>query len=296
VTPPASDADIPAYWRGLGLPGLIDTHTHFLPTRMQEKVWDYFDHGSSNYGTEWPVVYRLPEESRLSLLRSFGVRAFPSLPYPHKPGMAAWLNAEAAAFAARVPEALKSATFYPEPSALSYVTAALEDGVRIFKVHVQVGGFDPRDPLLTPVWGLLASSGVPVVVHCGSGPLVGSYTGPGPFGEVLAAHPSLTAIVAHAGMPEYGAFLELASSYSRVYLDTTMVATDFTESLMPLPPSVSARYADIGDKILFGSDFPSIPHSYAHQIASVHRLDLGDEWMRAVLYGNAARLFGLPVE
>ncbi len=176
MTPPASDADIPAYWRGLGLPGLIDTHVHFLPVRMQEKVWDYFDHGSANYGTDWPVVYRLPESARVSLLESFGVLAFPSLPYPHKPGMAGWLNAEAATFADRVPSVLKSATFYPEPSALSYVTAALDDGVRIFKVHVQVGAFDPRDELLMPVWGLLASSGVPVVVHCGSGPLAGGRT------------------------------------------------------------------------------------------------------------------------
>lgn len=293
VQPPASDADIPAYWRSLGLPGIIDTHTHFLPPRMQEKVWAYFDHGSDNYGTEWPVVYRLPEADRVELLRSWGVRAFPSLPYPHKPGMASWLNDEAAKFAAGVPEALASATFFPEPGVLSYVQAALDAGTRIFKAHVQVGAFDPRDELLTPVWGLLAEAAVPVVVHCGSGPLPGAHTGPDPFAGVLAAHPSLVAIIAHAGMPEYGAFLDLVSSYDRVYLDTTMVATDFTEALMPLPADVAARYADFGDRILFGSDFPSIPHSYAHQLASVHRLGLDSEWLRAVLHGNAARLFGI---
>ncbi|WP_163508904.1 amidohydrolase family protein [Fodinicola acaciae] len=291
--PPAIDADIPAYWRSLGLPGLIDTHTHFLPRRMQEKVWAYFDRGSANYGTEWPVVYRLPEAARVELLRSWGVRAFPSLPYPHKPGMAAWLNDEALKFAAGVPEVLPSATFFPEPEALSYVTAALDAGARIFKVHVQIGGFDPRDEVLAPVWGLLAEASVPVVVHCGSGPLRGAYTGPGPFGEVLAAHPALVAVIAHAGMPDYGAFLDLAAAYQRVYLDTTMVATDFTESLMPLPAPVAARYADFGDRILFGSDFPSIPHSYAHQLASIHRLGFGSAWLRAVLHDNAAALFGI---
>ena len=34
-------------------------------------------------------------------------------------------------------------------------------------------------------------------------------------------------------MPEYAAFLDLAERYERVHLDTTMFATDFTESLMP---------------------------------------------------------------
>ena len=33
---------------------------------------------------------------------------------------------------------------------------ALDAGARIFKVHLQVGGFSPDDPLLDEVWGLLA--------------------------------------------------------------------------------------------------------------------------------------------
>ena len=45
--------------------------------------------------------------------------------------------------------------------------------------------------------------------------------------------------------------------------------------------------------MLLGSDFPSIPYPYAHQLEALHRLDLGEEWLRAVLWGNGARLFGL---
>ena len=40
---PTADADVPAYWQGLGLPGLADIHVHFLPQRMLEKVWSVFD-------------------------------------------------------------------------------------------------------------------------------------------------------------------------------------------------------------------------------------------------------------
>src|SRR5205823_5651467 len=75
-----------------------------------------------------------------------------------------------------------------------------------------------------PAWGLLAEAGVPVVVHCGHGPIPGRYTGLDVFGAVLAAHPRLVAVLAHAGLPDYDEALRLVRSYPRVYLDTTMVA------------------------------------------------------------------------
>ena len=121
IAPPAADDDVPRYWRELGLPGLVDVHVHFLPPRVQAKVWEYFADGRTNYGVEWPLAYALPEDERLAVLDRLGVRAFPTLPYPHKAGMAAWLNDWSADFAARDPRILQSATFYPEPEAPFYV-------------------------------------------------------------------------------------------------------------------------------------------------------------------------------
>ena len=51
IRPPEDDADVPRYWRELGLPGLVDTHVHFLPPRVQAKVWAYFENGAANYGS-----------------------------------------------------------------------------------------------------------------------------------------------------------------------------------------------------------------------------------------------------
>src|SRR6202012_4752184 len=98
----------------------------------------------------------------------------------HKPGMAESLSAWARSFAAATPGCVSSGTFFPEPSCVRYVREALDAGTRVFKVHVQVGGFDPRDPLLDPVWGLLGEAGGPVVVHAGSGGAPGRFTRPGP--------------------------------------------------------------------------------------------------------------------
>jgi predicted TIM-barrel fold metal-dependent hydrolase len=161
---------------------------------------------------------------------------------------------------------------------------------------VQVGAFDPRDELLAEVWGMVAEAGTPAVVHCGSGPLPGAHTGPGPFGEVLAAHPRLTAVIAHAGAPEYAEHLAFVDRYPNVHLDTTMVATPFMEELAPLPAEVNARYADLGDRIVLGSDFPNIPYPYATQLEALERLGHGDDWLRAVCWHNGARLVSLTAD
>ena len=92
LLPPADDSDVPRYWRELGLPGLVDVHVHFLPDPVQAKVWQYFEAAETHYGAGWPIEYPFPVEERLAVLDRLGVRAFPTLPYPHKPGMAAWLN------------------------------------------------------------------------------------------------------------------------------------------------------------------------------------------------------------
>ena len=291
VRPPDDDADIPAFWRSLGLPGLIDVHTHFMPDNVLRKVRAYFDRFAEG-DLSWAAAYKEDEPRRLALLRGYGVRRFTALLYPHRPDMAEWLNSWAADFAARTPDCLRTATFFAEESAPRYVAEAVEAGTRVFKAHVQVGGYDPRDPLLTPVWGLLAESGTPVVVHCGSGPEPGRCTGPEIFAEVLARHPRLVAIVAHMGMPEYAEFLDLAERHPGVFLDTTMAFTDFSEKLRPWPATLTPRLADLGDRILLGTDFPNIPYAYAHQLTALTRLDLGDDWLRGVCHDNAARLFG----
>ena len=226
------------------MPGLIDVHVHFMPDNVLAKVWAFFTEGRA--GDRWPIEYQLPEPRRLALLRAFGVRRFGALLYPHKPDMAAWLNDWAAQFAARTPDALHTATFFPEPGAAGYVARAIADGARLFKAHVQVGGYDPRDELLDPVWGLLAEAGVPVVVHCGSGPHPGAYTGPGPVSQVLARHPGLVLVVAHLGAPEYGEFLDLAERYEGVYLDTTMAFTTFMNAIAPFPAALTPRLAALG--------------------------------------------------
>jgi uncharacterized protein len=292
------DAERAAAFRGrVGLDSLVDVHTHFMPERLLAAVRAYFDAAGPLLGRPWPIVYREDERARVAALRSFGVGTFTALLYPHKPGMARSLNEWAADFAARTPDCLHTATFFAEPSAAADVRRALDQGARVFKCHLQVGDFDPNDPLLDEAWGLLAAAGVPVVTHCGSGPVPARYTGPGPAARLLARHPRLRLVVAHLGMPEYAEFLALAERHDSLLLDTTMAFTPFIEAPSiegagaPFPAAELPRLRDLGDRVLLGSDFPNIPYPYPEALESLERAGLGPAWLRAVCHDNAAGLF-----
>jgi uncharacterized protein len=291
-----TDADVPAWWSDLGLPGLYDVHVHFLPPPVMRKVREQFDNAGPLIGRPWPLAYRGDDGERLARLRSLGVRRFSALPYAHRPGIASYLNGWAADLADAHLDVMRCATFYPEDGVDAYVAELVEAGTDVFKVHVQVGDFDVLDPLLDDAWGTLAEAGTPVVVHANSGPVPNEHTGPRPMRALLERHPALTAVLAHMGAPDYEEFMAIAEDFERAHLDTTMAFTDFFEAMTPFPTRLKPRLGELGSagKVLLGSDFPNIPYPFAHQLEALERLDLGEEWLRRVCWSNAVRLFGPP--
>jgi uncharacterized protein len=287
-----ADADVPAWWDRLGLPGLFDVHVHFLPPPVMRKVREQFDTAGPLIGREWPLHYRGDDNERVAQLRALGVRRFSALPYAHRPGIAGYLNGWAAELADAVPDVLRSATFYPEDGVATYVAELVAQRTEVFKVHVQVGNFDLLDPRLDDVWGLVADAGTPVVIHANGGPVGNEHTGPAPMRALMERHPSLTAVLAHMGAPDYEEFLAIAEDFERVHLDTTMAFTDFFEEMAAFPRELLPRLADLGDKVLLGSDFPNIPYPYAHQLEALEDLGLGEDWLRRVCWSNGAALFG----
>jgi hypothetical protein len=145
---------------------------------------------------------------------------------------------------------------------------------------------------------MLAEAGTPVVVHAGSGPVANGFTGPEPFGAVLARHPRLTVVIAHLGAPEYEGFFALADRYDRVFLDTTMAFTGFSGGMGVFPARLLPHLRDLGlaGRVLLGSDFPNIPYEYAEQLLVLADLGFGDQWLREVCWNAAARLAHSTVE
>ena len=291
---PGTDAEVPAWIEALGIPGIIDLHVHFMPDRVQQKVWGFFDrlgdNLSDNGAPAWPIAYRGSDEQRLQDLRAMGVTRFTTLNYAHRPNMAQWLNDYSTELARANPEVIHSATFYPEPDAEATVEAALSAGAQAFKIHIQVGGFSPTDPQLDAAWSLVAESGVPVIIHCGNGPHPGEHTGIAPIRELLERHPSLVLVIAHAGLPDYAAFAELAAEHPSVYLDTTMVGTSYMEQVAPMPAGYLDTLGELSGKVVLGSDYPTIPHSYSHQLQVLNSWGLGRDWLAEALWHTPRKL------
>ncbi len=117
---------------------------------MLRKVWAYFDQASSALRHRLADPLPHPGAGAGGHAARLGVRTFAPLVYPHKPGMARWLTEWVTEFAAATPDAVPTATLYPEPDVADYLGAAVDAGARAVKVHVQVGGVRPARPAAAP--------------------------------------------------------------------------------------------------------------------------------------------------
>lgn len=263
-----------------------------MPDRVQQAVWRHFD----TLPRKWTIQYRGDEAERLRLLRGFGVRHHTALAYAHRAGMAAWLNDFTLEFATRVETALPCFTFYPEPGAGGYVRDALARGGRVAKVHLQVGKFDPMHHELHAVWDQVEAARTPVIIHAGAVP-DGSrgeeWCGMGPVRNLLRRWPGLVLVLAHMGAPDYPEAVALAQEFPQLFMDTAMVLVD-GQTGFEYPDALLNWLAGSGERVLFGSDFPSFPHDYAAQVRGLATRGFGEPWLRRVLWQNAALMFGVP--
>ncbi|HET9773060.1 MAG TPA: amidohydrolase family protein [Acidimicrobiia bacterium] len=286
-----SDDDLPGLAADLGLPGLFDVHAHFMPDRMQAAVWRHFDDLSD---PPWPILYRFDEDERMARLAKLGIVRHTALAYAHRPGVAAWLNEHTLGLAARHPQVVPTFTLYPEPEVAEYVAAALAAGGRCLKIHLQVGKFDLSDPLLTEAWTLLEQARTPIVIHLGAvddGSGGEEFCGPMPLLRLLDRHPGLRPVVAHLGAPNAAELFDYAGELPELRWDTAMAVVPTTQIWTP-PAAVVERIGELGDRILFGSDYPTIPRAVADQVAALVSFNHGDAWLRSVLWENGAALFG----
>ena len=166
-------------------------------------------------------------------------------------------------------------------------------GCRGLKLYPSYQFFFPNDAMLYPLYAAAERLGIPVTFHTGSSRFPGSrirYADPLYLDDVAVDFPSLVIILAHAGRPFwYDRAAGLAQLHRNVYLD-----------LSGLPPTNLPRYfpdlARLTDKMLFGSDWPSIPTEIGENIAAFRSLGLPESAERAVLGETAARLLGLTTD
>ena len=182
-------------------------------------------------------------------------------------------------------------------AAISQAKRLVEEyGVRGFKFHPTVQGFDPSDERFWPLYEQLQQLGFPVIFHTGQ---TGIGAGlPGGFGlklwysnpmrldAVAASFPQLQVVMAHPSVPWQDEAIAIATHKSNVWIDLSGWSPKyFPENLVRQANSL------LQDKVLFGSDYPLLkPDRWLDDFAS---LDLKDSVRPKILKQNAIRLLKL---
>lgn len=171
-----------------------------------------------------------------------------------------------------------------------------DHGVRGFKFHPSVQGFDPGDRQFYPLYEALSGYGLPAIFHTGqTGIGAGTrggfgiklgYSNPILLDAVAADFPDLTIIMAHPSVPWQDEAIAVATHKANVSIDLS----GWSPKYFP-PQLVRQANSLLQDKVLFGSDFPLItPQRWLADFAD---LDLKDQVRPKILKDNAVRVLGL---
>lgn len=267
-----------------GIPYIIDIHSHFFPENVMKLIWKWFDK------VDWKISYRQPIEERLQFLSMNKIRYYTTLNYAHKSGMAENLNEWIFHNYKNWEGAIPFGTFYPEEDVNSYIRKAVEDyQFTGFKLHCEVSKLNLNHFLLRDTFQYLEKKQIPIVIHSGTAPLPGEFTGIKYFSDFMKNFPELLVIVAHMGAYEVNEYASLLKQYPNLKLDTTMVFVDYKATGQD-PYEYFEILDGFPDRILFGSDFPNIPYNLSHAVEGILNSDLTLETKHKVLYKNSKNL------
>ncbi|MFJ8688993.1 amidohydrolase family protein [Micromonospora wenchangensis] len=171
-----------------------------------------------------------------------------------------------------------------------------QEGVRGFKFHPTVQGFDPGDAAYAPLWALIERAGLPAIFHTGQtgigAGLPGGYglrlglSNPMLLDPVAADFPDLQIVMAHPSVPWQDEALSVATHKPNTWIDLSGWSPKYF-------PAALVRHANsvLRHRVLFGTDYPLLtPDRWLRDVAAT---DLKPEVLPGILKDNAARLLGL---
>ena len=174
--------------------------------------------------------------------------------------------------------------------ALDEIGRLIDRGVKGFKFHPTVQGFDPSDDRFAPVYAALQDAGVIALFHTGQvGGGAGArlkYCDPIFLDVVAVDFPRLKIIMAHPSYPWQDVALSIATTRPNAYIDLSGWSPRYFS-----PHLIHQSNTLLKDKVMFGSDYPVIhPERW---LADFAQADFRDAVRPAILKGTAANVLGL---
>jgi len=274
-----------------GLPPVIDAHVHIFPGNIFSAIRKWFDENA------WPIRYRISTSRIFEFLLSRGIIHVVALQYAHKPGISRHLNAYMAEKCRACGNRVTGmATVFPgEPGAEEILQDAFDSGLKGLKLHAHVQCFEMHSDPAYRLFECCRRNKKPVVMHVGREPKSTAY-GCDPYAlcradkleRVLKDFPDLKICVPHLGFDEMSAYRKLVETHDNLWLDTTMVLTEY----FPIKDKIPlGRYRS--DRIMYGSDFPNIPYAWDRELKVLKSLGVSRDVLERIAYKNAVDFFDL---
>jgi predicted TIM-barrel fold metal-dependent hydrolase len=274
-------------------PLAVDAHVHVFPQDYFSAIWDWFDENA------WALRYRLTTSGVFDFLLSHGIRHIIALQYSHKPGIAKRLNRYMARKCrARPGQVTGMATLFPgENDAESILREAFDSGLKGVKLHAHVQCFDMNSNDMDLIYDLCQSENKVMVMHVGREPKSPAYDcdphllcRADKLERVLVDFPRLKICVPHLGLDEFSAYRNLIEKYDNLWLDTTMVLTDYFPRGETFELGVYRM-----ERIMYGSDFPNIPYAWDRELKELRSFGLSHDALEWILSKSASEFFGLDL-
>lgn len=183
------------------------------------------------------------------------------------------------------------------PDALDRVRRLVdESGVRGFKFHPTVQGFDPYDRFAWPIYEVIAEYKLPAIFHTGhsgigsgmprGGGLKVGRSNPMLLEDVAIDFSDMQIVMAHPSWPWQDEALSLCLHKPNMWIDLSGWSPRY------FPPQL-VQYANtlLKERVLFGSDFPLI--SPDRWLKDFDKAGFKPEVQPLILKENARRLLGL---
>ena len=174
--------------------------------------------------------------------------------------------------------------------------AIAELGMLGFHFHPIMGHFSVDERKFYPLWETINSLKVPVMIDVGTTGMGAGTPGglgaiirhahPAAIDQLAADFPDLNIVAAHPGWPWTEEMIAVALHKGNVSWELSGWAPKYFPDA--LKRDIKGR---LKDKIMFGSDYPSIP--YERIFKEWNELGYSDELLEQIFHGNAERILGL---
>ena len=165
-----------------------------------------------------------------------------------------------------------------------------------FHFHPIMGRFSVDDRRIYPLWETITELRAPVMIDVGATGMGAGLPGglgtvirhahPAAIDQLAADFPNLNVIAAHPAWPWTEEMIAVALHKGNVSWELSGWAPKYFPDA--LKRDIRGR---LKDKIMFGSDYPSIP--YDRLFKEWNELGYSEELMEKIFHGNAERILGL---